>query len=1300
MRRNDLAPNPAAVFLFFTRLSVLLGLTLGILAPAKAAFTLTRAVVTESDRYLYGVSNGDFNGDGYDDLLSLSSHSGSLAFPRRLDIHWGRGDGAFQRQPGIALGTSSQSPVVADFNRDGKDDVAFLDANDAHALVLDVMMGQGDGNFSSKWETLVNVGVGQMLTAGDLNHDGLLDLLVGGDTGVHAMWGNGDGTFLAAVPLASGSRVWAVGVGDFNGDGETDFIDSDETTNQQKFTFHVHLANNAGSFSSQNIMIKAPFWDSYFINSFVSLDFNKDGLTDLAVSTFPQQSIYLLSGHGDGTFSLAEQVDLQSAYVDDLVAGDFNRDGLPDLAGLNGDIMVFFGRDVVAPPVKSLFSRVVTQGRPGLSFQDHFIPIDWNGDGWPDIASVGNSTSEALIWHGNGDGRFDPAPVAYPLGSALNQPDVAAADLNGDGSDDLIVRHIISNIMGQLTGGILHVLLNPRNGQINSPTDYPLQGAPTRIATGDFTGDGKTDLLAINYTDDPQGEPGLALLVNNGDGTLQPPRYLPLERNATDLKVGDLNADGKLDLITSYRVEADFTTRYDTRIGLGNGDGTFRWVAEYPGGGAYFSDIADFNGDGKVDFLAQPANATVVLYLGKGDGTFQSRSVQGVASFDSLQVADFNNDGAIDYADQNSTAGGVISGYGDGFFATRVDPVFQLDRSLVADLNNDGKKDLVGQGMSTGITVSMNETPDLEMSSSTAWAKTGDRVTFTIHPARPVTAPPVLTVSGPCVEDQVIPAMPVEGTPLYSGVYTVPDGTQDCALSVSAQAVRSLDGATVSGSIPLTLDRVLPTTEALLSGQTTSTPGLYRTSVSVTLTGTDQDSGVEAVVFSLDNPACAPDALQNCTVDYGQTGSAQQKRTGVDVLTEGPHRIVYFSRDKAGNADAPKSLTFTINWSDPVAQPQTLSTPEDTPLPVTLTATDTYGDPLAYSIVTAPQRGTLSALDGNRVTYTPNPEYNGTDRFSFKANDGLRTSRTVAVMLTIQPVNDPPTAVDASLHVFRDTPAEVTLTATDLDSSALAYAVESPPEHGVLSGEAPELTYTPQTGYTGPDRFTFKVSDGSAESLAGSVNVEVVAPLFVISSASVAPGETAVLTLSATDGVSNLAGLSLTIRANGSQGAPPLKPAFEVTDPTHDWLMTLNPEDSGRAALAHFPGLAGPADLLKINFSIPNPFPGRAVYLIQADAATFTDDRANDRVATGFVRPGRLEVTSCGEVIKGDVNGDGNVSLGDVIMALRMAVGLRALSDDCQQQAADVDCNGRLTLGDVIAILQNYVLDKPFVACS
>ncbi len=166
----------------------------------------------------------------------------------------------------------------------------------------------------------------------------------------------------------------------------------------------------------------------------------------------------------------------------------------------------------------------------------------------------------------------------------------------------------------------------------------------------------------------------------------------------------------------------------------------------------------------------------------------------------------------------------------------------------------------------------------------------------------------------------------------------------------------------------------------------------------------------------------------------------------------------------------------------PVANQQAVTTAEDTPKAITLTASDGDGDALTYAIASNPAHGTLSGTPP-AVTYTPEPNWSGTAIFTFTATDTKSNKSSPAnIIVTVSPVNDPPTTSDLAVSTPEDTPKAITLPGADVDNASLTYTIISSPAHGALSGTGANRTYTPNANWSGTDTFTFQVGDGALNS--------------------------------------------------------------------------------------------------------------------------------------------------------------------------------------------------------------------------
>ena len=195
----------------------------------------------------------------------------------------------------------------------------------------------------------------------------------------------------------------------------------------------------------------------------------------------------------------------------------------------------------------------------------------------------------------------------------------------------------------------------------------------------------------------------------------------------------------------------------------------------------------------------------------------------------------------------------------------------------------------------------------------------------------------------------------------------------------------------------------------------------------------------------------------------------------------GTDSFMFVANDCQENS-APAAVNIEVIPNQaPTANPQSVSTLEDTELDIVLTGSDPDGDPLTFMIVLPPASGILGGNPPN-LTYTPSQNYNGLDSFIFVANDGYINSDPAKVDIEVIPVNDEPIADPQSLTTPEDTPLDIILTGSDPDADPITFTVVTTPTHGILSGVAPYLTYTPALNYYGTDGFTFLVNDGQVNS--------------------------------------------------------------------------------------------------------------------------------------------------------------------------------------------------------------------------
>ncbi|VGO18381.1 beta strand repeat-containing protein [Pontiella sulfatireligans] len=175
----------------------------------------------------------------------------------------------------------------------------------------------------------------------------------------------------------------------------------------------------------------------------------------------------------------------------------------------------------------------------------------------------------------------------------------------------------------------------------------------------------------------------------------------------------------------------------------------------------------------------------------------------------------------------------------------------------------------------------------------------------------------------------------------------------------------------------------------------------------------------------------------------------------------------------------------------PVADAQSVDVVQNSFVDITLTGSDLEGSNLTYSVEDTPTNGVLTGTAPD-LTYTPTTDYLGPDSFTFTVYNGGTTSAPSTVSISVN-MQQPPVADAQSVKAEKNSFVDITLTGSDPEGSPLTYDVGTP-THGVLTGTAPDLTYTPNTDYEGADSFTFTVNDGEANSEPATVSIEVVVP--------------------------------------------------------------------------------------------------------------------------------------------------------------------------------------------------------------
>jgi hypothetical protein len=505
--------------------------------------------------------------------------------------------------------------------------------------------------------------------------DGASDGVPGGDggtpTGVDGVTGCTPGTFSLgglSTPQLPGAPT-AIAVGDLDGDGKADLAVTFSETN----TVGVLLGRGDGTFSNTTLFQSGSRPRSVAIG-----DLNADGKVDLAVSNDEAGTISIFVALGGGAF--ATKLDYPvGKHAGSVAIGDTNGDGHLDVA--------------VANPEASTVTVLLGQGDGSLAKATAYTVGDGpqalavgdlDADGRADIAVPNRGSSYLSLLFGQRDGSF----IARTLDDTSNS--VVIADFDGDGDLDLV----------SADGNAARAFLNRGDGTFAPPVDYP--AGPTsacpayNLTVGDMDADGRPDLAWLNDDCDD-----IAVSLNRGNGTFAAPDVLAVGDYPYLLVTGDFNGDRRTDVMMAAGL-----AHLTPLLAQPNGSMKPDWFVDEP---VPYATVAtgDFNRDGRPDLVVVNDDASVSVLSGQADGTLipgapipvRERSVD-------FSAVDINGDRALDLvyllAGTVSTMS-VLVNQGGGSFAAQVDT--QIDPWPLArrfgDLDGDGAADLVVSSLRT-----------------------------------------------------------------------------------------------------------------------------------------------------------------------------------------------------------------------------------------------------------------------------------------------------------------------------------------------------------------------------------------------------------------------------------------------------------------------------------------------------------------------------------------------------------------------------------------------------------------------
>lgn len=537
--------------------------------------------------FFNSIAAADLNADGRDDLVA-----GESFFPK-LHVFLAQAGGGFAAQPTIALDPGPVSisnlavgPMsIADFDEDGLLDLMVASTVNVVGVAADVAWyrGNGAGGFSVVQHFAPNFGA-RALAVADLDHDGHLDVQLGGVGGLLAAFANGAGVFTTPHPADAGGTVTSsfsgpsMAMGTFDGDDVYDVVTFDSAVGVR-----TYLGSEPGRFST------APLQSGPSPAALASAAFDADGDGDVDYVTFSLNSGYRAAlNDGSGSFPttvttpgpiqpiyafVAARVDADT--LPDLVAVPFGSTGIEWRKNLGGG--AFGPQNFVTSPASSGPLDLIAAG-------------DLDGDGDDDVVATAlHETSGLSVFHNVGGSLV--ATQFVPSGLFHGPLDFTLTDLTGDGALDVLCASNATNR--------IRVFPSLGNGTFGAPFDAGPDVIVRDIASGDLDQDGDADLAVTTHTLVPAPNGGAFIRVQvrawlrGPGGSLTESTVIDLQGSPEQLTILDLDLDGDLDVVGRYSTRA--------AVFLGDGAGGLALESFYGLGAQKADGIAAANFDADPD---------------------------------------------------------------------------------------------------------------------------------------------------------------------------------------------------------------------------------------------------------------------------------------------------------------------------------------------------------------------------------------------------------------------------------------------------------------------------------------------------------------------------------------------------------------------------------------------------------------------------------------------------------------------------------------------------------------------------
>ena len=740
---------------------------------------------------------------------------------------------------------------------------------------------------------------------------------------------------------------------------------------------------------------------------------------------------------------IAEATNLPPVAVDDA-------DGTPEDTPVTVDVLA----NDSDPDADPLSVDSVTQGSNG-SVVNNGSDVTYD----PDPDWYGTDTFTYTI--ADGDGRFDTATVTVTV-SAEPDPPVAVDDTDSTAEDTPVTVDVLANDSDvDLDSLSVSAVSQGSNGSVvNNGSDVTYSPDSEWSGVDSFTytvtdGNGGFDTATVTVDVSPVNDDPVA--IDDVDATTEDMAV------TVDVLANDADPEGD-----GLSVSAVFQGSNGSVVNNGS-DVTYDPDSDWHGTDAFTYTVAD--GDGGFD----TATVTVTVSA-EPDPPVAVDDTDSTAEDTPVTVDVLANDSDVDLDSLSVSAvsqgsnGSVVSNGSDVTYSPNLNWT-GTDTFTYTVTDGNGGFD------TAQVTATVAAQPDPPV----AVADTDSTLEDT-----PVTVDVLANDSDPDSDPLSVSAITqgANGSVTNNGTDVTYDPDPDWnGIDTFTYTVTDGNGGFDSSTVTVTVD---PVNDDPLAGTDTKTVG---EDLSVTIPVLDNDSDVDG------------DPLTITGVIDGSNGVVVNNGTNVTYIPNpdwfGVDTFMYTISDgNGGSASADVTVTVDPVNDDPLGGPDSATTFEDTSVGVEVLANDSDVDSSALTVTAVADgtNGTVST-DGVTVTYTPDPDWFGTDAFTYRVSDDLGGWGEATVTVTVTPVNDNPVAVDDVATTPRDTPVYVWVldNDTDVDPDTLAVSGFTHGANGTVVNNSIKVTYTPAPGWTGTDTFTYTVSDGNGGFDTATVTVTVTA---------------------------------------------------------------------------------------------------------------------------------------------------------------------------------------------------------------